>query len=211
MTKSIRFGIGAVAVAIVAIMASRFARPNLPIVQMLTTKRFTKGRPNGIRQIVLHTAGVDEMRGKARALAAELADVTTWDRDASWHYAIDDREIVQSVLDSDTAWHANQVNDWSIGIELIGHEQSAADWQDPYSKAELELAARLVASLCLKYGIPIRRVTSEQLQADPHTPGILGHVDVAMAAGSDARTDPGVNFPWPSFMARVLSIYRGEG
>lgn len=179
----------------------------LPIVQLLTTHKFNEGRRSEIVQIVMHTAGFSEVPNGARMLAEQLADVGKWTRDASWHYAVDNAQIVQSVLDKDTAWHANEVNDWSIGIELVAREQYASEWQDAYSRAELDLAERLVAKLCRTYGIPVHQITTEELIDNPKTPGITGHGNVAQAAGRTDRSDPGYNFPWSEFIAKVEQYY----
>ena len=179
----------------------------LPIVQLLTTHKFNEGRRSAICQIVIHTAGFSEVPNGARLLAEQLADVDKWTRDASWHYAVDNAQIVQSIKDEDTAWHANEVNDWSIGIELVAKEQYASEWQDEYSKAELDLAERLVAYLCHKHDIPVHQVTTDELIADPQTPGITGHGNVAQAAGRTDRSDPGSNFPWSDFISKVGTYY----
>lgn len=182
----------------------------LPIVQLLTTHKFNEGRRADICQIIIHTAGFSEVPNGARLLAEQLADVDKWTRDASWHYAVDNAQIVQSVLDGNTAWHANEVNDWSIGIELVAREQYATEWHDAYSQAELDLAERLVAKLCRTYDIPVHQITTEELINEPKTPGITGHSNVAEAAGRTDRSDPGYNFPWSEFIGKVEQYYAAQ-
>jgi N-acetyl-anhydromuramyl-L-alanine amidase AmpD len=185
---------------LVLLFSMLFGGGKLAIAKTLTPHKFKTGRPEPIKQIIIHVSGSDAVAGGAQQLAEDLASLN-WTRDASWHYAVDNGQIVQSVLDADEAYHAMNVNPWSIGIELIGHERT--NWSDSYSLAQLALAAKLVAALCKKYKIPKKFVTAAQLKNDLKTPGITGHVHVWQALGKTDRSDPGVSFPWDSFIKQV--------
>lgn len=80
-------------------------------------------------------------------------------------------------------------NDRSIGIELEGHAVDAA-----FPVAMLESAAKLVADICRRRGIPVDRTH------------ILGHREVPGVT----HTDPGEHFPWELFMDLVLQAYEGS-
>ena len=121
---------------------------------------------------------------------------------ASAHYSIDNDSIVQSVRDSDVAWHAPGANHNGIGIEHAGYaKQSRAEWLDDYSRAELALSARLVAKLCSTYGIPLKWLDAAALKVRGAR-GITGHRDVSQAFGG-THWDPGPNFPVDVYLALV--------
>lgn len=121
---------------------------------------------------------------------------------ASAHYCVDNNSIVQCVKDGDVAWHAAGANHNGIGIEHAGYaKQSRAEWLDAYSTSELKLGAKLCAELCAKYGIPIQKVSAEQLKAGGAR-GICGHADVTKAFGG-THWDPGAGFPWDLYLEWV--------
>lgn len=47
-------------------------------------------------------------------------DNPTNDRDASWHYVVDEKEVIQAIPDDEEAWHCGNAvgNRFSIGIEI---------------------------------------------------------------------------------------------
>ena len=111
---------------------------------------------------------------------------------ASAHYNVySTGTIYRSVPDKDVAWHAGNwsVNQRSLGIEIQA-QAAKANWNE----AQLLQAARLVAALSKRYGIPIDR---------DH---IKGHVEVS---GPGGHTDPGPHWPWDRFMGMVKQIARG--
>ena len=89
--------------------------------------------------------------------------------------------ITQFVSCHDRAWHAGisafqgreQCNDFSIGIELEGTDQT------PYTKHQYETLAKLTA--CLKARYPLRSVR--------------GHCHIAL----NRKTDPGPSFNWTKY------------
>lgn len=153
--------------------------------------------------IVIHTAECIESNGEAAEnLALWIAGKTSYVApNASWHYAVDKNSVVQSVRDTDVAWHASQANTLSIGIEQAGFaRQSATEWNDPDSQAILFRSSRLVAALCVRWQIPIRQLSPAQVKAGAS--GICGHVDVNAAYGNrNGHTDPGPFFPWATYLS----------
>ncbi len=150
--------------------------------------------------IVLHTAQCQEIARADDNVAAWFANPLSR---VSAHYIVDADSITQCVSDVCVAWHASQVNDWTIGIELGGDAyQTRAQWHDAYSEAELAQAAALVATLCDSYDIPIVRTPIAQIPA--RGVGLFGHVDVTHAYGvANGHQDPGPSFDWPEFLERV--------
>lgn len=77
------------------------------------------------------------------------------DRQASWHYTVDDHEIWQSIPEKEVAWHAGDGrgpgNMSSIAIEICVNSDG------DFTKAK-RLAAELAAELLNKYNLPISRL-----------------------------------------------------
>ncbi len=162
--------------------------------------------------IVIH-----DMEYPERSTGAEwCADFFASTAGASAHYCVDSDSIVQCVHDADGAWHTpgslpskggTEINRMSIGIEHAGYaKQTATEWDDDYSRAMLELSASLVAKLCVKHAIPPRRLSPTDLK-EPGVRGICGHVDATKATGVGSHWDPGPNFPWDWYMARVAAHF----
>ena len=192
----------------------------LPEIKCVPAKWFTAtpaGTKRDIKWIVIHDAEFPETITAAEGVAAFFAapgnmpDTKNPDgtikpggpRKVSAHYTSDSDSIVQSVKDNDVAYAAPPANDNGLHLELAGYaKQSAADWDDPYSHAELELAAKLVAAKCIEYGIPpVGFLTPEELLAGKR--GITSHWNVSKAWKKSDHQDPGPNFPYDKFIAMV--------
>lgn len=158
-----------------------------------------------ISLIVIHTAECAEVSNAAENLAAWGGGPNA--NKASWHYAVDSDSVTQSVHEKHIAWHAGPVNAYSIGIEHAGYaKQSASEWSDAFSLAMLELSADLVADICRTNGIPVKQLTADDLRRGERI-GICGHVDVTNGlTGGKGHVDPGVNFPWNRYLARVAKL-----
>lgn len=152
-----------------------------------------------ITRIVIHGTVSACEPGGARATAAYFRDTVT--RPSSAHYVVDPDEDVQCVFDSVEAYHAPP-NRGSLGIELCDPQTgSGARWHDENHQKMLKRAAKLVARLALAYGVPVVRLSVEDLKAGKH--GICGHVDVSNAWHQTDHSDPGDGFPWDQFMTLV--------
>jgi N-acetyl-anhydromuramyl-L-alanine amidase AmpD len=166
---------------------------------------------------VVHDAEFPEQVNSAERLQAMCA---TWDRRASWHYAVDCDTICQSVKDEHRAWTAGPGNDFGLHFEFAGtYRQTKADWFDPYSKAMLELAIPLFAFKCEQHAVPVRWLTVEQMYNNEL--GIVSHHTISLASrlavergkriapwwrGGWRRTthiDPGPNFPHNWFCEQI--------
>lgn len=165
---------------------------------------FSPASRTEIDLVVIHTAEAHERPSTAENVASFFAGPQS--SRASAHYTVDCDSVVQSVEEKDVAWHAGPANGYSIGIEHAGFaKQTKDEWSDDYSQAMLERSAELVADLCRRYQIPVRKVSPEDLKAGgERRRGICGHIDVTTGlTGGRGHWDPGPNFPWADFLERV--------
>ena len=171
----------------------------------LTTRRHLGSKSRDI--IGIHTMEAPEGSQTAENVANYFKNVN-----ASAHWCVDDNSRVRVVNDNDTAWTLPGANSRSLNIELAGYaKQKPADWQDEYSIDMLEIAAVCAAEWCIKYDIPVRRLTSEQIRNG--SKGFAGHVDVNVVYKQSSHWDPGPSFPWNYFLDRVraqIAEIRGD-
>lgn len=118
----------------------------------------------------------------------------------SAHYVVGkDGVIVQCVDDSLSAWHAgvsafqgrNNVNSFSIGIEMC----NVGDGVDPYTDEEYKALGKLVAYILDSHHIKWDHVT--------------GHKDVALPKGR--KDDPSPNFSYDRMKAEVAAVDPNAG
>ena len=169
------------------------------------------GQTVGPSLIVIHTAECGQVSDAPLNLA-------NWDAGAerpkaSWHFAVGNGSITCSVPIEEVSWHAGPVNPYSIGIEHAGKaDQTAEQWEDAYSKQELDLSVRICVVLCELLQIPVRVVSADELRANHNAGkqswGICGHITVTQAL-SGTHQDPGPNFPWDDYIARIKARATG--
>lgn len=182
--------------------------------QFVQAKHYKRmATPRAITLVVIHSAEGPERPDSAERLARFFVDPhgPKGPVVASAHYNVDCDSITQSVREEDVAYHAGPVNGYSIGIEHAGYaRQTREEWLDAYGLAMLDLSAKLVADICARHGIPIQRVTAEDLAAGRRS-GICGHVDVTNGlTGGKGHWDPGPGFPWDWYLDRVRMHANGE-
>ena len=115
----------------------------------------------------------------------------------SSHFTIGkDGSIVQNVSTFKRAWHAgksvdaagrNNVNDYSVGIELV----NADDGKDPYTEPQIQALCGIIAEM--KRRFPIKQIVSHEFIALP--PG--------------RKVDPN-GFPWQRLKYLGLPLYFGR-
>lgn len=159
-----------------------------------------------INHIFIHT-----MESPEGVTTAE--DVSRWAAGptaprASWHYAVDSNSIVSCVEEEDVAWATPGGNHDGIQIEFAGRAgQTAEQWEDDFSKAELVLGAKLVADICKRRNIRPGHGTNSELAANVRK--VYGHVQGSAVFGG-THWDPGPNFPWSGFMGDVRDLMDGR-
>ena len=175
-------------------------------VPFVKSPNYTPTRGRNIELVVMHTMETRERPGAAEAVAKWFAQPPS---EVSAHYCVDADSIVQCVREPNIAWHARGANRRSIGVELAGFaRQTAAGWADAYSRAMLRRAARLVADICERHGIPIVWLESDDLRDE--RAGITGHAQVSAAFGLSDHWDPGPAFPIEQFLRLVVAAQGGQ-
>lgn len=123
-------------------------------------------RPVGavVDTVVVHSTAIPSLRDTALVFARESSQVSA-------HFTIGkDGSIVGSVSTFKRGWHAgvsrdvvgrNNVNDFSIGIELVNLD----DGKDPYPEKQI-LALRFVIGM-LERRFPLKHITSHKFIALP--------------------------------------------
>lgn len=158
-----------------------------------------------VRLICLHSAECSES-----SLAAE--NLQSWAAgsgapSASWHFAVDNNSITQSVELCDIAWHAGPINGFSVGIEQAGKAaQTSEQWHDDFSSRVLDNTARLIALVAGLYDLPIEHCANPKAQ---DARGVCTHYDVTKAWGKQGgHWDPGPNYPLDEVleMARAFQL-----
>lgn len=73
---------------------------------------------------------------------------------ASSHYIVGlDGEIIQCIPDTEVAYHANQANNYSLGIEVC-HQ----DWEGKFGNKTYNALVELLATLCKKYELGVEAI-----------------------------------------------------
>ena len=120
---------------------------------------YTKGRKQPIKYIVVHyTANNgDTARNNGNYFSQS-------NRNASAHYFVDENEIIQSVKDTNTAWHCGAKsykhpkcrNDNSVGIEMCSEKDDKGQYY--INQATQNRTIKLIKVLMKQYNIPIENV-----------------------------------------------------
>jgi len=129
-------------------------------------KRVTYPGTNSKKYIVIHET--DNTKKGANANAHGLLQARGNSRKASWHYTVDDKEIVQSFSDNVQCWHAGNeyYNKNSIGIEICVNS-------DGNFKKAVENAVKLTKHLMDKYNIPASNVIQHNQASGKNCPRYL--------------------------------------
>ena len=120
---------------------------------------YTKGRKQNIKYIVVHYTANDGDTARNNGNYFSQPN-----RNASAHYFVDENEIIQSVKDTDTAWHCGAKsykhpkcrNDNSVGIEMCSEKDDKGQYY--INQATQNRTIRLIKVLMGKYNIPIENV-----------------------------------------------------
>lgn len=117
--------------------------------QLVTrTNRIGKGT-NSIKYITIHETANTGRGANAQAHANLQSNGNP--REASWHYSVDDKQVIQSFKDTAICWHAGSGNSQSIGIEICVNSDG------DFNKA-VDNAAALVRLLMARHKLDVSKV-----------------------------------------------------
>jgi hypothetical protein len=158
--------------------------PPLPAIDITDYRPGAAGRYNGYnsrKRIYVHTSEGKDWESTARG----TADYQISSQTGSYHYLIDDNEIICTVPDTDTAWAVLSDNSNSLNICLIlssgrsGYGPTARE-TDPKPREDwlqhvfmMSALAYLVRMLADKWNVPIEWVDANGVGRDRH--GISSH------------------------------------
>jgi N-acetylmuramoyl-L-alanine amidase CwlA len=177
---------------------------------MIHARWYTRTDGRQIDLVVVHTMEAPEKGETAEACARYLSRLPAT-RKASVHFCVDADEEIRCLPDRHVAYAAPGANHNGLHIEHAGYaRQTPAEWADAYSERMLRRSARLTASLCKRYGIPVRFVGPAGLKAGRR--GVTTHAAVTKAFPGPARThwDPGPGFPIRHYLELVRAQLKKE-
>lgn len=148
------------------------------------TNRITTGE-NQIRSITIHETGNVAPGAHAQAHANLQSNGNS--REASWHYQIDDQQVIQSFPDTAICWHAGKGNSQSIGVEICVNSDGN------YKKA-LENTILFVGLLMARYQLNENQVVQHHFWTGKDCPHFL------------RRGTKGMN--WGQFIAKLKEAKR---
>lgn len=128
-----------------------------------STDRISAGK-NLINYITIHETANVAPGANAQAHANLQSNGNP--REASWHYQVDDKQIIQSFPDSAICWHAGKGNAQSIGIEICVNADG------DFAKA-VENAVALVKTLIARYNLNASRVVQHNFWTGKDCPRFL--------------------------------------
>lgn len=138
-----------------------------------------------VDMIVIH-----DIEGSASSAIKAFQDPS---RHGSAHYVISYAgHLWQMVLEKDVAWHAGN---WDYNTRSIGIEHEGYAWTPGlYTAAEYIASAKVAASICSRWGVPLDRahVIGHSQVPDPFHPGLFG--------GAEHHTDPGPYWNWSYYL-----------
>lgn len=176
-----------------------------------------------VKWLILHTS---EQSGVEDELDAEnLASYLTTPGDrpsssggrygASYHAITDTDRIIPCTEDHRVAYAAGGANKYGLHLCLpvrirprsssdTAANTSRERWLDDGSRPYIRQAAEWIVDKAALYGIPLRRITPEQMAAGSW--GYCDHWTATSAFGKSTHTDVGPDFPWDVLAHRIAEL-----
>lgn len=144
----------------------------LPIKKKLIKYNYSSRSNQRIEYIVIHDTGNPS---KGAGADNHYRYFNGGNRNASAHYFVDDKEIIQTVEDTNASWHCGDgkgkygiTNSNSIGVEICIN--SDGDYQKAVANA-----AELIKHLMEKHNIPIEKVVRHYDASSKICPRTMSH------------------------------------
>jgi N-acetylmuramoyl-L-alanine amidase CwlA len=158
------------------------------------------------KMVVMHSTVGPTKKGSAYNIARyfRLGPSTP----SSAHYVVDAATTYQCVGDHTVAYHCGYNQD-SIGVEMCDYPTTLdwERWKDQDHRDMFDRAVKLVASLCLAYGIPPFFVGPIRLRLG--FKGVTTHNNMSIAFRKSTHWDPG-KWPRRKFMRAVRAEMRAR-
>ncbi|MBU8598507.1 N-acetylmuramoyl-L-alanine amidase [Alkalihalobacillus clausii] len=116
--------------------------------------------------ITVHETGNTSKGADAAMHARYIKGADARARKVSWHYTVDDKQIIQHVPDNERAWHAGSGNSKSIGVEICVNSDGN------FEKAKSN-AAWLLRNLMSKHNISLSNVVTHKYWTGKNCPARL--------------------------------------
>lgn len=111
---------------------------------------------------------------------------------------------VRSVNTNCAAWHASWANTVSVGYEFTGYAAlTRAQWLTQAGRDMLDRAGREIAADAAIYGIPLRWLTTAEVNAIANGNTTIKGLATHRQIDPINRTDPGDGFPYDYLMASI--------
>jgi len=132
--------------------------------------------------------------------------IKTTDRQASWHYTVDDTYIIQHIPDVEVAWHAGDAdgNNYGIGIETCVNPES------DYTTVMLK-TAKLTGELLNLYNLSLKDIRQHYDFTEKDCPYVMRHTNrweeflyLAGIAYTGIKKFSDVDFVWESLSKNIM-------
>jgi N-acetylmuramoyl-L-alanine amidase CwlA len=135
----------------------------VPIKQdfLMVGHRVRPGTPINLQSITIHNTGNPTSTPEGERAWLDSPSNT---RDASWHYVVGEKIIIQAIPETEQAWHAVSGNATSLGIEVCESGDQKVVYQN---------AVWFAASLLHKYGWGVDHMKKHQDWTGKYCPRLL--------------------------------------
>jgi hypothetical protein len=163
-------------------------------------------RRSPVRVIVLHvTAGLEDLDSTDDQSAEATARyAATTDRAVSWHAGVDTDSVVRLLPPTYTGFHCAGYNSSALGLEISKRNVRWTGMDPEWVRRTLDRAAEAVRPWMAEFSIPARLLTRAEVDAGQR--GFCYHSRL----DPTRRSDPGHDFPWLSFAARLTTAHTEE-
>lgn len=165
----------------------------------------TFGRPTPLpkKVIIVHTT--ENTPGTS---SQAILDYQVRSRSGSYHRLVDATgKITLANTDDWQVWATgNKGNDIALHVSCVAQAKMTREQWLAQPKM-LEGVARVIAHWSKKYGIPLVKLSRQELGAGKH--GVAGHLE-AQVWGNTTHWDPGYHFPYDVVLKRAKELNEGK-